>query len=80
MSTISTQLNWGASFIVNDLYQKNARRTTFIPVLVENEDVTPMEYHGSAHLTALSGANGLLQIPRGKNELLKGTVVHVRSI
>jgi len=64
----------------NDLNQKNAQRTTFIPVLVENEEVTPVEYHGSAHLTALLGANGLLQIPRGINELLKGAVVDVRSL
>lgn len=61
-------------------FRKDAQRTAFIPVRIEEEMVKPVEYHGSAHLAALLEANGLLQIPKGTKEIPKGTIVHVRSI
>jgi molybdopterin molybdotransferase len=64
-----------------DFRRKRADRTFFVPVFYDKEGlVDPVEYHGSAHLTALSRANALLMVPMGINEILTGSSVHVRQI
>ncbi len=64
-----------------DFKRKRSVRTAFVPVRYNNDGfVEPMEYHGSAHLTALPQANALLKVPTGEYELLKGSVVYVRQI
>lgn len=64
-----------------DFRRKRADRTFFVPVHYDNEGwVEPVEYHGSAHFTALSGANALLTIPMGVNEISTGSIVYVRQI
>jgi molybdopterin biosynthesis enzyme len=40
----------------------------------------PVEYHGSAHITALPDAWGLITIPRGQSWIQKGELVSVRPI
>jgi molybdopterin molybdotransferase len=60
--------------------RKRSERTAFIPVKYANGGVEPIEYHGSAHIYALAGANGLLEVPSGTKEFKKGTDVHVRQI
>ncbi len=61
--------------------RKRAIRNAFIPVHYYNDgSVEPLEYHGSAHLAALSWANALLSIPVGQQEITEGTTVHVRQI
>lgn len=58
--------------------RKKADRTAFIPVLCQGDRVSPIDYHGSAHLLALPRANGLIRIDRGVHELPEGSVVRVR--
>jgi molybdopterin molybdotransferase len=64
-----------------DFKRKRTERTAYIPVRFNREsEVEPLEYHGSAHLTALSTANGLLKVPRGVQQVSKGSTVYVRQI
>ncbi len=62
------------------LSRRDTKRTEFHPVRIEGGKVIPLKYYGSSHLNALAGANGLLSIPAGVKELLKGEEVNVRSI
>lgn len=67
--------------MARDFTRKRKVRAAYVPVqLNRDNEVEPVEYHGSAHLSALSKANGLIQIPRGVSELKKGTHVYVRQI
>jgi len=64
-----------------DFKRKRTVRTAYVPVRCNRVgEVEPVEYHGSAHLSALSEANGLLKVPRGVREVLKGSTVYVRQI
>jgi molybdopterin molybdotransferase len=64
-----------------DFKRKRSGRTAYVPVRYDNDGIVePMEYHGSAHLTALPLANALLKVPTGVNDVLKGSVVYVRQI
>jgi len=64
-----------------DFRRKRIERTAYVPVKYRNDGtVEPLEYHGSAHLDALSSANALLKVPAGVNDVLEGSVVHVRQI
>ncbi len=58
---------------------KSARRS-FLPVKIEDGKVFPINYHGSAHIFALTEATGLISIPVGVSELKEGEVVDVRQI
>ena len=50
-----------------------ASRTMFIPCRIDEfGQAEVVEYNGSAHLLALSQADGLIQIPRGVNSLQAG--------
>jgi len=64
-----------------DFKRKHTERTAYVPVRVDNEsEVEVLEYHGSAHLTALAEANALLKVPRGTKEIPGGSPVYVRQI
>ncbi len=63
-----------------DFRREKTKRASYIPVNYRDGFVDIIEYHGSAHLSSLSKANALLQIPRGVKEILKGTNVNVRQI
>ncbi|MCP5108547.1 MAG: molybdopterin molybdotransferase MoeA, partial [bacterium] len=68
-------------FMKKDFSRKRNERTAYVPVAYGNDGlVEPVEYHGSAHLSALARANALLEIPNGVNTILKGSEVHVRQI
>jgi molybdopterin molybdotransferase len=60
--------------------RKRAGRSAFVPVLYDHGKVEPVEYHGSAHIHALTKANGLVNIKRGVHEIPAGKKVDVRSI
>ena len=61
--------------------RKSAERMALIPVMITNEGfVLPVEFHGSAHISALPYADGLIAIPVGKQILEKGEIVSVRYI
>ena len=55
-------------------------RTEFLPVRVRGGEVTPVAYHGSAHLNALGDADGLVRVEKGIQSLAKGVEVDVRPL
>ncbi|NIP22764.1 MAG: molybdopterin molybdenumtransferase MoeA [Phycisphaerae bacterium] len=61
--------------------RKKTERDSWLPVVfTENNKVTSIEYHGSAHINALSEADGVICIPTGIAEIKEGTTVAVRQI
>ena len=61
--------------------RRSDERMMIIPVIITNEgQVTPVEYHGSAHISALPGAHGIIAMPVGKRIFEKGEIVSVRYI
>jgi molybdopterin molybdotransferase len=61
--------------------RKSSDRAAWIPVTInENNEAMPSEYHGSAHITALPYADGLVSMDPGQNILEKGEMVSVRQI
>lgn len=64
-----------------DYSRKRADRMAWIPFTITREgEALPLEYHGSAHITALPDAWGIITIPRGQNWIQKGEMVSVRQI
>ena len=64
-----------------EMNRKKADRINFVPANVnEKMEVVPVEFHGSAHINALSGATWLMEIPKGVKTINKGDLVNVRSI
>ncbi|MEA3503635.1 MAG: gephyrin-like molybdotransferase Glp [Bacteroidota bacterium] len=63
-----------------DYTRKRPVRRSYIPVLIENGEIRPIEYHGSAHIHALNKADGVISIPIGIETIKKGEIVDVRQI
>lgn len=64
-----------------DYSRKRAGRLSWIPCTITPAgEVLPVEYHGSAHISALSGAWGMIIVPRGQSWIQKGETVSVRQI
>ena len=64
-----------------DYSRKRADRMAWIPFILTGEgEALPIEYHGSAHITALPDAWGIITIPRGQSWIQKGEMVSVRQI
>jgi molybdopterin molybdotransferase len=67
--------------IAADYSRKRAERLSWIPCTVTKAgEAMPVEYHGSAHITAFTGAWGVITIPRGQSWIQKGEMVSVRQI
>ena len=61
--------------------RKRLDREAWIPVAIgEDGQVRACEYHGSAHINALSRADGFVVIPAGVETIAEGTLVRVRSL
>lgn len=61
--------------------RKNTERMALIPVMItEDRMVLPAEYHGSAHISALPGSDGIIFLPVGSGTIEKGEIVSVRKI
>jgi molybdopterin molybdotransferase len=60
--------------------RRRTERAAFIPVRIDGDTVDRPDYHGSAHIHALSGANGLVYVPRGEEGFPEGSRVHVRLL
>ena len=61
--------------------RKRTERMAWIPVKFDSEkNIIPVEYHSSAHIFALSNADGLISIPLGQNIIKEGETVDVRPI
>jgi molybdopterin molybdotransferase len=66
--------------LVKPVKRKRTGRSAFVPVLYDHGKVEIIEYHGSAHIHALTRANGLITIEKGVYEIPAGSTVNVRSI
>jgi molybdopterin molybdotransferase len=76
---------WRPVVINLPMKEKFTRRVTdrmaFIPVIITDAGyVSPVVYHGSAHISALPDADGIIAVPIGKQILEKGEIVSVRQI
>lgn len=61
--------------------RKETERLGWIPVkITDSGELMRIEYHGSAHINALSDANGLVSMNVGVAEIPKGTFVPIRLI
>nr|HPI45004.1 molybdopterin molybdotransferase MoeA [Tenuifilaceae bacterium] len=61
--------------------RKRAERLALVPVFIsEQNEVFPVEFHGSAHIFALAKANGIIAVPIGVERIDKGDLVDVRPI
>jgi molybdopterin molybdotransferase len=61
--------------------RRSACRQSLIPVMITDDGfVSPVEYHGSAHISALLEADGIITVPTGKLRVEKGETVNVRQI
>lgn len=59
MSTISTQMNWGASYLVNDLYKR------FVNPTADDRQLLRMSHLASAAVLLLGGATAYVMVVRG---------------
>jgi molybdopterin molybdotransferase len=61
--------------------RSSSERMGLIPVIITGDGFAEaVEYHGSAHISALPGASGIISIPRGVNIIEKGEEVTIRLI
>jgi molybdopterin molybdotransferase len=61
--------------------RKSSARLGLIPVKInEKMEVIPVDFHGSAHITALSESDGIIVLQPGIKFLRKGEIVNVRQI
>jgi molybdopterin molybdotransferase len=60
--------------------RRDVERVELRPVRLERGEVRALEFHGSAHLNALSGADALLRLEAGVDRLEEGTWTDVRLL
>jgi len=61
--------------------RRKSHRMSWIPVrLTGDGKIIPVEYHGSAHILALSEAYGIVAMPIGQTEIKEGDRVNVRPL
>lgn len=61
--------------------RRNSDRQAFVPVFFTSDgQVQTVEYHGSAHISALTLAEGIISLPSGIKSIEKGEIVSVRQI
>ncbi|MCX6330307.1 MAG: molybdopterin molybdotransferase MoeA [Bacteroidia bacterium] len=61
--------------------RKYAERLALIPVKITSDGhVIPIEFHGSAHISALPNADGIVALQVGLKTIEKGEIVSVRQI
>jgi molybdopterin molybdotransferase len=61
--------------------RKSDDRKALVPVIITKDGfVSPVEYHGSAHISAFSRATGIITLPEGKKSVEKGEIVSVRQV
>ena len=64
-----------------DCQRKSDSRKGLIPVKINyDNEVLPVDFHGSAHIAALSEADGIIVMEPGIRSLKKGEIVNVRQI
>jgi molybdopterin molybdotransferase len=64
-----------------DYTRKKSDRMSWVPVKISSEGkIYPLEYHGSAHVHSLAGADAIAGIPAGLKEIKAGDLLDVRLI
>ena len=67
--------------LAKTITRKKTERNSWLPVVFTDDGkVEKIEYHGSAHVNALSEADGLICIPTGASEIKEGTNIAVRQV
>jgi len=67
--------------LAEDIRVRRSDRESWLPVsLTPDNEVVPLDYHGSAHINALGFADGFIVIPIGVKEISKGTIQSVRHL
>ena len=64
----------------HDFERKNAKRLSFEPVLIKDNKVELASYNGSADLTSLANADGVMIVDKDVFRINKGDTVYVRLI
>jgi molybdopterin molybdotransferase len=69
-------------FILGEtILRRKAERKSFYPVKINDDNtVSPINYHGSAHINSYSEAFGIVAIEIGFTEVLKGEIIYVRQL
>jgi molybdopterin molybdotransferase len=61
--------------------RRSSDKLGLIPVFINKDmEAVPVDFHGSAHITALSGTDGIIFVDPGITTLRKGEIVNVRQI
>ena len=61
--------------------RKSSDRLGLIPIYInKDKEVVPVDFHGSAHIAALSHSDGIIALKPGIKSLIKGEIVNVRQI
>lgn len=60
--------------------RRSTDRLSLIPVYIKDMEIIPVDFHGSAHITALSYSDGIIRMKPGIKSLEKGEIVNVRQI
>ncbi len=64
-----------------EIKRKKAVRASIIPVkFVSSGKILKVDYHGSAHISAMCNADGAIVIPIGETVIKKGTMLDVRLL
>jgi molybdopterin molybdotransferase len=64
-----------------DFHRKKAERKSFLPVRISSEGkIETLDYHGSAHLHAYEGADGILSVEIGEAHIEAGELRDVRQL
>jgi molybdopterin molybdotransferase len=59
-----------------EFHRRKSDRVEYVPCCIADDgELVPVEYHGSAHLTALSDADGLFIVPLGVSSIPAGQTV-----
>ena len=60
--------------------RRSTDRLSLVPVYIKDMEVVPVDFHGSAHIAALSYSDGIISMKPGIKSLAKGEIVNVRQI
>ena len=66
--------------LTGDYQRKKGERTALIPAVYRNGSCSLVDYHGSAHLHAMTRANALVTVPLGVREIRSGSIVDARLL
>lgn len=68
--------------ILNEkISRKKAQRKSYYPVKKNDDNsISPISYHGSAHISAYTEAFGIIALEPGVYEIEKGEIVYVRQL